>query len=190
MSLAQQIAVQRSSSNWRAAASPPSIEKMVFAIQSSTSVARDPGGRHLQDQVGPDPPALPDQGSVDVDAQGREVLPEDTVRERAAELGLPPVQVLACVGVDGLVEAAVMLDVMDTVARETDLTGALGTRGTDGDRPVDGSLVDACRGQDLPRVGARPADVDREHLHDTDGRSPLGAPRILLRPDTSRCRGM
>jgi hypothetical protein len=117
--------------------------------------ARDPRARHLQDDVRPDPPTLTDQGAVDVQAQAREVLPEDTVVKRPAQLGLPAVEVLARVGVDGLVDSAVVLHVIHPIAKESDLTGALRSRCGDGDWDwaVDGLLVDARRAQAVPRVG-------------------------------------
>jgi hypothetical protein len=60
---------------------------------------------------GADPPALGHARPADVDAGQREVLAEGAVFERAAELVLPPRDVLARVGVDGLVRAAVVAPV-------------------------------------------------------------------------------
>lgn len=80
--------------------------------------------------------------------------------KRPAQLGLPAVEVFARVGVDGLVDPAVVLHVVHPIAEETDLTGALRSRRADGDWAVDGLLVDARRAQTVPRVGPGPADID------------------------------
>ena len=75
------------------------------------------------------------------------------------------IEVLARVGIPGLVEAAVVLDIVEPVACETDRAGAIGARGCDRDRAVDGLFVDARHRQTLPRVLAGLANIDGEQAH-------------------------
>ena len=90
--------------------------------------ARDPRRGHLEQQpVVADLPALADDGTGDVEPVGVEVLAERAGRQVTAELGRPPRRVLGRVRVDRLVPAAVVPDVDDLVARQTD--GAVGRGG-------------------------------------------------------------
>jgi hypothetical protein len=77
--------------------------------------ARNPGTGHLKDHVRADPPALADQGAVDLHPLGGEVLAEHAVGQRPVELGLPAVEILPGVGVDRLVRTAVLEHVVDPV---------------------------------------------------------------------------
>jgi hypothetical protein len=128
--------------------------------------ARDARAGDLEQRIAPDQPALSDQRVADGDALGGQVLTEDAVAQRPAQLGGPGVKVLARVSVDGLVGAAVILHVVDPVPGQADGAGALGPRCRHHDRAGYGPLVDAGQRDRLPRVGARPADVDREQSHD------------------------
>ena len=115
-------------------------------------VARRPHRGHLEED-GPDPPALPHLGLVDVDAGGGEVLAELAVAELVAELPGPPVQLLTGEGVDRLVRAAVVPSVGDLVTGHSQPVHL--------DRAGDRRLVDR-RPPDLgPRRVARHPDVDR-----------------------------
>ena len=69
--------------------------------------------------VSADLPALSDEGGVDIEAEGGQVLAEDAVGERASELGLPGVEILAGVGVDRLVGPAVGLRIADGITGGT-----------------------------------------------------------------------
>src|SRR4029079_1015553 len=73
-------------------------------------VARGPDRPHLEEHRA-DPPPLPQLGPVDVETGRGEVLPELAVAELVAEPLRPPVQLLAGVGVDGLVRSAVVAGV-------------------------------------------------------------------------------
>jgi hypothetical protein len=85
--------------------------------------------------------------------------------QTAPELLLPSVEVFAGVGVERLVLAAVVLDIVGLVTSESDGAGAFGAGRGDQDSVIDGSLVNARAGQALPRVLAGLADVQREHVH-------------------------
>ena len=135
------------------------------------AVLGEPGGeraagdareRDLEDQSAADPPALADPRGGHVEPGGGEVLAEAAAGERAAERGGPRVEILARVGVDRLVIAAVVAPVADRVADEAAAQpGALRTGRTHLDRAVHGALVD--RGHAGGRVlrGLRAPEVDR-----------------------------
>src|ERR1700722_18115956 len=88
--------------------------------------ARNPGTGPLEDHGRPDPPALADQGAVDVDALSREVLAEHAAGQQPVKLGLPEVEVLPGVRVYRLVRTAVVPHVVDPVAGQTNHAQALG----------------------------------------------------------------
>src|SRR6266704_4173657 len=100
------------------------------------------------------------QRSPQVQALGRQVLPELAGRQLVPQFPLPPVQVLAGVRVHGLVRAAVMLGGTDDVTGQAvrpRVTRPLGARVADRYRPADRVLADAGpagvmrRGQGLGR---------------------------------------
>jgi hypothetical protein len=68
--------------------------------------SREAGLGHLE-QHGADPPALADQRTRHVHVAEGQILAEHSVRHLLVELGLPPVDVLASVGVHRLVHPAV-----------------------------------------------------------------------------------
>src|SRR5690606_8143905 len=138
-----------------ALAPPPALER----------AARGTRAGHLQHGAAAHAPAFADARAVDVAPDGGEVLAEDAVGQLPAHRLLPAVQVLAGVGVDGLVVPAVVLHVEHAVAREPDRAGPLGTGRGDGDGPLDGPLVDASRLDPLPGIGPWPADVHGQQLH-------------------------
>ena len=63
-----------------------------------------------------DPPSLADQRSADVKAVCRDVLPKGSRGQRAAELEFPTIEILARVGVDGLIVAAMALAIADRIS--------------------------------------------------------------------------
>lgn len=71
-------------------------------------------------------------------------------------------------------------------APSRDPAGALGAGGDDGDRAVDGPLVDACRAETLPRVGAGLADIGGEQLHRRGSGRPLSDHRGVSQVISSR----
>src|SRR5262245_21415772 len=72
---------------------------------------------------GPDRPALPDEGPVDLDALRREVLAQLPVLERPADLLRPPAEVFYGVGIDRLVGAAVGPAIRLVVAGQINVAG-------------------------------------------------------------------
>ena len=138
------------------------LDEVGHVEEAREDPARD--ARPAHDQHGlADLPALPDHRARAVDAREREVLPHRG--DGPAQLGAPPGEVVGRVRVDGLVRAAVVLDVADRVAVHA------GRR--EQHRPVDRALVDA-RAPALhpgPRVGAHHRDRDR--LHPTRHASPI-----------------
>src|SRR5216684_8336647 len=68
----------------------------------------------------PDLPTLADERVVDLDPFRGQVLSELAVRERTADPPCPPALVLHRIRVDGLVEAAVCLEIRLAIAREID----------------------------------------------------------------------
>src|SRR5882672_7528849 len=68
----------------------------------------------------PDLPTLADERVVELDPFRGQILSELAVRERAADLPLPPALVLHRIRIDGLVEAAVCLEIRLAIAHEID----------------------------------------------------------------------
>ncbi|GAA3222143.1 hypothetical protein GCM10020256_29350 [Streptomyces thermocoprophilus] len=122
---------------------------------------------HLEHHRAADPPALADQCPGHVQALGGEVLPEGAVAQRAAQLALPLVEVLARERVHRLVVAAVMPGVAHRVPGHPARPDALGAGRRHPQRAVRGAFVDAGQALRLIRVGDGPglADVHREKLH-------------------------
>ncbi len=114
--------------------------------------ARNAHVGHLE-QAATHPPALADAGTLHVEADGGQVLAEGAGCQRTAELGLPVGVVLAGEGVDGLVDAAVVLEVGDLVTVDTE--------GLDAHRPGDGALVDGRPLQHAVLAGTGLSPVDR-----------------------------
>src|SRR6266478_2876740 len=81
--------------------------------------ARDSRLGNLEDR-GPDPPTFAYERVVELHPFRGQVLSELAVRERAADLPLPPALVLQRIRIDGLVEAAVCLEIRLAIAREID----------------------------------------------------------------------
>ena len=124
--------------------------------------ARNPWGRHLQDDLVTDPPPLPQPRIVDLKADRGEVLTEVTVGQFAAEPLLPVVEILALEGVDRLGVTAVVLAVADVVADEpATQPDCLGSRRPDLDATLDRTLSDAGGLVPLPRIGLRLSDIHR-----------------------------
>ena len=90
---------------------------------------RDAAEGWLEDQPGTDVAPLADDGAVDVDPLGGQILAEQPVGQPAAQPRLPPVLVLPRVRVNGLVVAAVVLDVEDLITDQAAVQpGRLGPR--------------------------------------------------------------
>ena len=65
------------------------LEPALLAHPAPEGGAGNARGGHLQLQIGPDAPAFTDPGLVDVDAAGGQVLPEEAVRQFAAQAARP-----------------------------------------------------------------------------------------------------
>src|SRR5262249_12909654 len=124
--------------------------------------ARDARRPDLEHAVLADLPAFADEGGGHVDPARGEVLAEHPTSQRAAQVGLPGIQVLASVRVDGLVMAAVVPEVTDSVADPAAAAGPLRAGIPDLHGAVGRTLVDA--GHPGVRVGApsRSSEVDRD----------------------------
>src|SRR4029077_20276913 len=81
--------------------------------------ARDTRRGHLEDTDVAHLPSLADERSVDIEPCGGQVLAEDAVGQWPPELSLPEVQVLAGIGIDGLVGPSMRARVADGVASGT-----------------------------------------------------------------------
>src|SRR5215212_2820269 len=76
-----------------------------------------PGRGYLQQRtVAPDAPSFADQRAGHLDPRRREILSEHAIAQRTGELGLPVVEILTCIHVDGLIVATVQLLIADRVA--------------------------------------------------------------------------
>ena len=115
---------------------------------------------HLEHYVAADTPPLADEGVVNVEAARAEVFAERARGERAAELELPPVEVLARIGVHGLVGAAVMFHVVRPIAGQANVAGPFRPGRTHRDGPRHRPLIDARRVQALPWIRLGIADID------------------------------
>ncbi len=76
---------------------------------------RNAGRRHPEHHLVADPPPLAHPGLGQIEPPGREVLPEEPVRELAVQSLLPTIQILPGEGVHRLTVAAVVLRVADEV---------------------------------------------------------------------------
>ena len=108
-----------------------------------------------------------------------------TLGTTAAELLLPPVVVLPRVRVNGLVIAAVVLDVEDLIPDEAGVPpGRPGPRRTNGDQMVDRPLVDTGETHARGRVAPRYRHIDRNnpahgrHRSRSDHRTPHNSPAV------------
>ena len=104
-----------------------------LAHPAREGAARDAHRGHLH-HGGAQPPRLADQRPGNVQPGRGDVLPEHAVRQLAAELLGPPVQVFPGVGVHGLLRPAVMTLVH--------LLVVAGAEPPDGHRPAAGPLID------------------------------------------------
>src|SRR5688572_18383872 len=115
------------------------------------------------DHCRPDPEAIADPHLAGAEAGQRHVLAERPRLRCTAQLAGPPGVVLRAVDVERLIEAAVVLDVRDDVARQAE--GA--------DVPaLDGPLADPGRdraGADLHGLGTAGVDGDDVHVHKLSG---------------------
>ena len=110
-------------------------------------------------------PALADERSVDVDPCSGEVLAEDAVGERPAQLGLPVVEILARIGVHRLVRPPMRCGIADRVTGGTAPPGAW-ARVVERDRLWRWPLVDAGDAGVGMTACRRAADVDgKERRH-------------------------
>ena len=113
------------------------------ADPAAESGARYARTGHLELEVGTHAPPLADQSAVHVEPDGRQVLAERPRSQVPAELLPPTVEVLACVGVDGLFVAAVRGPVADEVPDEPAALAVAHRPGRPHQhRPVDRPLVD------------------------------------------------
>src|SRR5262245_33623875 len=111
---------------------------------------------NLEDPA-PDLPTLADERVVELDPFRGQVLTELAVGERTPDLPCPPPLVLHRIRVDGLVEAAVCLEIRLAIAREIDATRR--------DASADRRLPDrALRGAAVVIELAHATDVHREDL--------------------------
>jgi len=122
---------------------------------NSEPPARDPRLGDLENRAS-DLPALSDHGIVHIDPFRREVFAELRVRERPADLFLPPPCVFDGVGVDGFVGASVCLAIRLLVSGQIDTSS--------GDASGDRCLPDRALGGPAAVFElARGADADREN---------------------------
>lgn len=109
-----------------------------MALERRAGLAWD---RDLEDDVRTDAQALADEEGLEVEAVSGEVLTERPIWEAASQLTLPPVELLAREGVDGLVSAAVVPGVAHMVSDESRAMTVPGLR-RDEPGKVNGPLVD------------------------------------------------
>src|SRR5262249_59852924 len=105
----------------------------------------------------PNLPTLADERLVELHPFRGQVLSELAVRDGTADLPFPPALVLHRIGIDGLVESAVCLEIRLPVAREIDAPS--------GDPSAHRRLPDRALGGAAVVIElAHPTDVDREDL--------------------------
>ena len=109
-----------------------------------------------------DAPHLADPRRIDVDALGAEVLAEPSGRKFTIQLTLPEPSVLLCVGVERLVEAAVVLAV--------DLNIAADAEGTDLRAARHARTFERRQSHELPAIRSNHCSATQQRLAD----APLG----------------